>query len=329
MAFAASDEDAKDTASESCEPCMSYCKEITATVYCLDCDEKFCEACGNCHKKSKLSKDHKLSKIEEAPPSHVVHLMKELTTCPNHQAEEVVYVCVDEDKLCCNQCANTQHRQCKRLDTIEQYMTNPTVTNPTERIEKKKTSTTRTNWNQQSKLQDTNMCEEYVKKTVDSNESIMAKLNEFQSQLQGIIAHEISQRAFVEENSKCVSNYLEIVHAKFESAFNTLQNELIVQSEQQTKDLLRKISNQETSAADLCDQVKRDQENMNAIKQHGQEKHIFLLSRKMSGTLKDIETKTQKLERQKTEQKIKVVERSSIDGIVRSISTALEVKQKK
>ncbi|KAH3701007.1 hypothetical protein DPMN_075990 [Dreissena polymorpha] len=87
---------------ELCDPCFSNCKEILAVLYCLDCDEKLCEVCGTCHTKSKLSKDHKLSKVAEAPFGNVVKLLKQLTTCPNHQSEEVVYICIDEHQLCCN-----------------------------------------------------------------------------------------------------------------------------------------------------------------------------------------------------------------------------------
>ncbi|KAH3897755.1 hypothetical protein DPMN_021950 [Dreissena polymorpha] len=117
-----SSDEVRLSTTELCDPCFNNCKEILAVLYCLDCDEKFSEVCGTCHKKSKLSKDHKLSKVAEAPPGKIVKLLKELTTCPNHQSEEVVYICIDEDQLFCSQCANTRHRKCGQLETIEQYM---------------------------------------------------------------------------------------------------------------------------------------------------------------------------------------------------------------
>ncbi|KAH3715580.1 hypothetical protein DPMN_058291 [Dreissena polymorpha] len=110
------------TTPELCEPCFSDCKEVTAVVYCLDCDETFCVVCGHYHKKSKISKDLKFFNLGAAPPAHVVQLMKELTTCPNHQSEDVVYICVDEDQLCCNQLANTSHRQCRRVEKIDKCL---------------------------------------------------------------------------------------------------------------------------------------------------------------------------------------------------------------
>ncbi|KAH3706442.1 hypothetical protein DPMN_065828 [Dreissena polymorpha] len=121
MATCSSDEVRLST-TELCDPCFSNCKEILAILYCLDCDEKLCEVCGTCHKKSKLSKGHILSRVAEAPPGKIVELLKELTTCPNHQSEEVVNICIDEDQLFCNQCANTRHRKCRQLETIEQNM---------------------------------------------------------------------------------------------------------------------------------------------------------------------------------------------------------------
>ncbi|KAH3897752.1 hypothetical protein DPMN_021947 [Dreissena polymorpha] len=110
--------------------------EVIAVVYCIDCDERFCDACGHCHKKLKISRDHKLCNLREAPPAHVVQLMKKLTTCPNHQSEEVVYICVDEDQLCCIQCANTTHRHCRQLETIEQCLRDGLVKNNLQRNNK-------------------------------------------------------------------------------------------------------------------------------------------------------------------------------------------------
>ncbi|KAH3897749.1 hypothetical protein DPMN_021944 [Dreissena polymorpha] len=60
--------------------------------------------------------------------------MKKLTTCSNHQSEEVVYICVDEDQLCCIQCANTKHRHCRQLETIEQCLRDGLVKNNLQRV---------------------------------------------------------------------------------------------------------------------------------------------------------------------------------------------------
>ncbi|KAH3802844.1 hypothetical protein DPMN_156535 [Dreissena polymorpha] len=45
-------------------------------------------------------------------------LLKSLMACPNHEKEEVVYLCKDHDTTCCNKCAMADHRKCEEVKVL-------------------------------------------------------------------------------------------------------------------------------------------------------------------------------------------------------------------
>ncbi|KAH3715577.1 hypothetical protein DPMN_058288 [Dreissena polymorpha] len=344
-----SDELRSSITSEQCEPCLADCKEVNATVYCLDCDEKFCDACGNCHKKFKSSKDHKLCNVREAPPAHVVQLMKELITCPNHQSEEVVYICVDEDLPCCNQCANTKHRQCRQLETIEQCLKDGIVNKSSCTLEQKlqkqhlQNATARhlghyygyevkDGFNGSMVLSKTQSKMVQAEKCEDINpfsKRICERYIDLHKQLKNITQHEVNQEMLVSCTPERVQEYLQVVHAKLASAFNTLQTNLMSQCRTQTDDLLTIIRRQRASAVDLQKQIKSNQEKMTSIQKHGQEKHVFLLSRRMKTDLNGIESSTRALENNKTLSTLNIVEKCSVNEIINNIVKALLIQKDK
>ncbi|KAH3802822.1 hypothetical protein DPMN_156512 [Dreissena polymorpha] len=56
----------------------------------------------------KVSKHHTLCDIAD-------ELLKSLLACPNHEKEEVAYLCKDHDMTCCNKCAMADHRKCEEV----------------------------------------------------------------------------------------------------------------------------------------------------------------------------------------------------------------------
>ncbi|KAH3715581.1 hypothetical protein DPMN_058292 [Dreissena polymorpha] len=112
---------------------------------------------------------------------------------------------------------------------------------------------------------------------------------------------------------------------KFESAFNTLQTNLMSQCRTQTTDLLQIIQRQQTSAINLQKQIKSNQENITPIQKHGQEKHVFLLSRRMNENLNSIESSTRSLENNMALSTLNIVEHFSVSHIVNNILKALSI----
>ncbi|KAH3802797.1 hypothetical protein DPMN_156481 [Dreissena polymorpha] len=51
-------------------------------------------------------------------PQEKQELLKNLIACPNHEKEEVVYLCKDHDKTCCFKCAIADHRKCEEVKVI-------------------------------------------------------------------------------------------------------------------------------------------------------------------------------------------------------------------
>ncbi|KAH3700997.1 E3 ubiquitin-protein ligase TRIM33-like [Dreissena polymorpha] len=304
---------------ELCDPCFSNCKEILAVLYCLDCDEKFCEVCGTCHAKSKLSKDHKLSKVAEAPSGNVVKLLKKLTTCPNHKSEEVVYICIDEDQLCCNQCANTSHRACRQLETIEQYMTtaihNETITHQMTNVP-----------NVAIAIEVQARPRKKISKKILPEGTVLENLTEMERQLAEILKQDANERSIVADSASRVTAYLQAVQAKLESAFNSLKIAVMSQCEMQTRIPLQNIDMRQTTITNLRDRISTNRDNIDSINRHGNDKHVFLLRREVTNDIQDIESRIRELNQRKAASKIEVVEQTTVDNIVRTITGALRVQ---
>ncbi|KAH3802794.1 hypothetical protein DPMN_156478 [Dreissena polymorpha] len=69
-----------------------------------------------------VSKHHKLCDIAEVPPPEIKELLKNLIACPNHEKEEVVYLCKDHDMTCCNKCAMSDHRKCEEVKALSNVL---------------------------------------------------------------------------------------------------------------------------------------------------------------------------------------------------------------
>ncbi|KAH3897750.1 hypothetical protein DPMN_021945 [Dreissena polymorpha] len=124
-----------------------------------------------------------------------------------------------------------------------------------------------------------------------------------------------------------VQSYLQVVQAKLESAFYTLQTNLMSQCRRQTNDLLTLIQRQLISAIDLKTLIKSNQDKMTSIQKHGQKKHVFLLSRIINKDLSSIENSTRTLENNKTLSTLNVVETGSVDDIVNNIVKVLLIQK--
>ncbi|KAH3706314.1 hypothetical protein DPMN_065699 [Dreissena polymorpha] len=250
---------------ELCEPCNSTGKDTAAVSYCLDCDEKFCDTCENNHTTYKSSKNHRLCKLVKAPPSDVVHLMRELTACASHPSEEIIFICIDEDKPCCNKCAVTKHRKCRQLETIEHCIKYGTV-----RVDTPKPRPAIC-WydNDQSPAITENHASR--KHSDAANAIIYEKSNKLETQLEALIQHEDQQMVFVEESHDNLKEYLQEVRSKIDSAFNQLHKKLTAQCKNQTQELNQRIQKQQTKAYFLRDKIKEHQEKLRSVQKHGQE----------------------------------------------------------
>ncbi|KAH3802674.1 hypothetical protein DPMN_156352 [Dreissena polymorpha] len=105
-----------------CGPCLQETIETDGVSYCTVCEEPLCEKCKLDHGRRKVLKHHKLCDLTDLPPKEINDLLKSLLACPNHEKEEVVYLCKDHDVTCCNKCAMADHRKCEEVKQLSDIL---------------------------------------------------------------------------------------------------------------------------------------------------------------------------------------------------------------
>lgn len=102
-----------------CEPCLRDNEKEESSDYCLTCNEYLCMLCAKCHKKNMASRDHITIKISEMLYNQITPGERLSYSCPKHEHENIQLYCHDHEKLCCGLCGVTEHRKCKRVDTLD------------------------------------------------------------------------------------------------------------------------------------------------------------------------------------------------------------------
>lgn len=97
-----------------CTPCSRERKDVEATNFCPECNEKLCHSCTTQHKKFQILKTHKVVGVNEAPvKEEPVHEKQKLTdTCKTHANKLVDLYCTDHDEIGCAACIAIQHKEC-------------------------------------------------------------------------------------------------------------------------------------------------------------------------------------------------------------------------
>ncbi|XP_052796666.1 transcription intermediary factor 1-beta-like [Mya arenaria] len=220
-----------------CEPCSLLMKTNVATLYCFDCDEKFCEQCGSVHKQSKLSRGHRMCQQEEAPPSEAIEEIKSLSTCTNHN-EEYEYICLDHDALCCGKCANTGHRRCQRLETISDRIANENMRG--------------------------NLLHTEVGKFLDLTKST----NEI---LDIIKRHKTS----LDQSEALILQTIREAKSKLLSALEDLEQNLTIQISQQKADIVSEIHTKELEVAFTKQKINQNRKKSQMVVDYGTDVHKF------------------------------------------------------
>lgn len=102
-----------------CEPCLRDNEKEESSDYCLSCNEYLCMVCAKCHRKNMASRDHIIMKINEMLSMQIVPEKRLSNCCPKHENEKIQMFCHDHEQPCCGLCVGTEHRKCKRVDTVE------------------------------------------------------------------------------------------------------------------------------------------------------------------------------------------------------------------
>jgi len=91
----------------------------SATTYCFQCQEAFCEPCANSHRKQKLSRDHKLLQIGDKVKLEDLYAQYPPTNCDKHVDKSLELYCHDCRLVICMMCYIKDHHSHKCSDVNE------------------------------------------------------------------------------------------------------------------------------------------------------------------------------------------------------------------
>ena len=103
------------------QTCSSCEENNTATCYCFDCSDFFCDVCAKCHGKMKISRHHRSVLIQNLKTQDVEELMHRPVMCGEkyHDKEALEYYC-QECKVCiCHKCVILNHNRHAMVDIRE------------------------------------------------------------------------------------------------------------------------------------------------------------------------------------------------------------------
>ncbi|CAC5397885.1 unnamed protein product [Mytilus coruscus] len=113
-------ETSKEPQTQECHICKHKQKCISATKWCRDCSEAFCDDCREMHSLMKSSMSHEFVDIASIPTNECgIDFSKISDVCPVHSSKVVEAYCFDHEELCCVLCVTLQHRKCVDLKAIE------------------------------------------------------------------------------------------------------------------------------------------------------------------------------------------------------------------
>jgi hypothetical protein len=114
--------DLTQTSSIHCEGCGDTSGEKQATMYCIECQQKFCEACVNVHRRMRSSQGHTL--LEIGDDGKVPEAVGKMLTvhCDKHLNEALKLYCFDCNEVICMVCFATSHQshKCSEIDKVSE-----------------------------------------------------------------------------------------------------------------------------------------------------------------------------------------------------------------
>ncbi|VDI46501.1 Hypothetical predicted protein [Mytilus galloprovincialis] len=114
-----------------CGPCIEGKVNTKADIWCYNCDEGLCSTCSGHHKRSKLSRDHKIIDIKNYKPS--VQAIR--TECDKHGQQLNLY-CPSHLMPCCDECISISHSKCTGIKSLASIVEKTKIEKSKESIEK-------------------------------------------------------------------------------------------------------------------------------------------------------------------------------------------------
>ncbi|CAG2252840.1 unnamed protein product [Mytilus edulis] len=113
-------ETTKEPQTQECHICKRKQKCVSATKWCRDCTEAFCDDCCEIHSLIKSLMRHKVVEIASIQTNECgIDLSTISDACPVHSSKVVEAYCFDHQQLCCVLCVTLKHRKCEDVQAIE------------------------------------------------------------------------------------------------------------------------------------------------------------------------------------------------------------------
>ncbi|XP_078359465.1 E3 ubiquitin-protein ligase TRIM45-like [Oculina patagonica] len=103
------------------QTCSSCEENNTATCYCFDCSDFFCNACAKVHNQMKISRHHRSVLIQNLKAQDVEEMMQRPVMCGEkyHEKESLEYYCQECNVCACQKCVILNHNRHAMLDMQE------------------------------------------------------------------------------------------------------------------------------------------------------------------------------------------------------------------
>ena len=103
------------------QACSSCEENNTATCYCFDCSDFFCNACAKVHNQMKISRHHRSVLIQNLKTQDIEEMMHRPVMCGEkyHEKETLEYYCQDCEVCACQKCVILNHNRHAMADMQE------------------------------------------------------------------------------------------------------------------------------------------------------------------------------------------------------------------
>ncbi|XP_045194845.2 uncharacterized protein LOC123550481 [Mercenaria mercenaria] len=272
----------------NCEPCSREEIEVPASRYCYECSEKICEDCVKLHKKIKSLSNHKLCNLGDGE-SDVAQFdfLKSLTKCPEHQREEVRYICKDHDQLCCNECAIVRHRKCDDMISIADEL---------------------------SKLE-------------ISDQDIDFRLGEILDGSKKLTEYETKHQSTVKASKIQIRDKLTALKKKIDEAFCKMEQTILQDADERSVNIMKKSKTQLESIETLRTDVNRSRDNLRIAHNNGEQLHLFLVERKLKTELKRHEDTLQNIRSDSSVKSLTLVDDVSEQDLMKTIASYFPLEE--
>ena len=274
-----------------CEPCLSENEQEKASMYCYDCNEYLCDSCGKLHKKFKTFKGHNIGDLLNVPFVIAEQFFDSLTACPCSTQEHAVFYCIDHKQMCCNNCTETVHSVCTKLDS-QTFHARPQSNDEVQQWEE-------------------------ITSTIDYQGK----------QVSEIIDNETKVSDELVENETSLTKQLHTIKASIEDAFNQLESRAKREFSEAKETLVKSIESQEASAQGLKAELKEIKDKTDLIDNHGNHTHKILFGRSVQvGTINRLNESIDNLYANSTAKIIESQMTTCLEKVTDSILSLIQVQ---